>query len=101
MKPQANLGQPLSPRSLCLVVGRDFQPGPRILYSRPSYGPDTVGVGAQTQKGARQPGEQVGRDMFGFRPQGPELPRHGGVSEGVRQDTMETGLWMPSFFPGP
>lgn len=34
--------------------------------------------------------------MFGFRPQGPELPRHGGVTEGVRQDTKETGLWMPS-----
>lgn len=66
-----------------------------------SYGLDTVGVGAQTQKGARQPGEQVGRGMFGFRPQGPELPRHGGVIEGVRWDTKETGLWMPSFFPGP
>lgn len=101
MKPQANLGQPLSPGPLSLVVGKDFQPGPRILYSRPSYGPDTVGVGAQTQKGVRQPGEQVGRGMFGFRPQGPELPRHGGVTEGARQDTTETGLWMPSFFPGP
>lgn len=45
-----------------------------------SYDQDTVGGGAQTQKGAKQPGEQVGRGMFGFRPQGPELPRHGGVT---------------------
>lgn len=43
----------------------------------------------------------MGRGVFGFRPQGPELPRQGGVLEGVRQDTKETGLWMPSFLPGP